>query len=72
MSYGERSCSREKAPKNKFGGCDYFNLEKMNCNVDCKYYTSNGEKPDSISEKLKIKRTPSISEMRIIFNKQRS
>ena len=46
----------ENAPKNKYGGCAYFSLEKMNCNVDCKYYTSNGQTPDSKPQKPIIKK----------------
>jgi len=45
MSWGERSCSREKAPKNEYGGCTYATI--TNCNVDCPHYTSNGLPPDS-------------------------
>ncbi len=46
MSWGERSCSKERAPKNKDGYCDV--AEIRTCNVDCKYYTWDGKtKPDS-------------------------
>ena len=46
MSWGERSCSKEKAPKNERGGCAV--AEFATCNVDCPYYTWNGvTKPDS-------------------------
>jgi len=46
MSWGERSCSHEKAPKNEYGGCSVCTMQ--NCNVDCKYYTWDGvTKPDS-------------------------
>lgn len=73
MSYGERSCLMDKAPKNEFGGCAYFSLEKMNCNVDCKYYTSNGLPPDSIPKNLmkkEIKKEiPSIKDIRRMQNK---
>lgn len=43
MSWGERSCSHEKAPKNEYGGCS---VSKMTtCNVDCQYYTWDGTTP---------------------------
>ncbi len=46
VSWGERSCSQEKAPKNEHGGCSYCTMGT--CNVDCKYYTWDGKtKPDS-------------------------
>ena len=46
MSWGERSCSLEKAPMNEHGGCSVCTMG--NCNVDCKYYTWDGvTKPDS-------------------------
>ncbi len=46
MSWGERSCCREKAPKNEHGGCSHSTVGT--CNVDCKYYTWDGKtKPDS-------------------------
>ncbi len=37
MSWGERSCSQENAPKNKYGGCAVAKFET--CNVSCGYYT---------------------------------
>lgn len=46
MSWGERSCSQEKAPRNEAGGCRI--AEPYTCNVDCKYYTWDGKtRPDS-------------------------
>jgi hypothetical protein len=46
MSWGERSCSMEKAPKNEYGGCAVATMN--NCNVNCRYYTWDGvTKPDS-------------------------
>ena len=46
MSWGERSCSHEKAPKNEHGGCSVCTMS--NCNVDCEYYTWDGKtQPDS-------------------------
>ena len=47
MSWGERSCSKEKAPKNEHGYCSHATM--LNCNVDCPYYTWDSEtKPDSV------------------------
>ena len=46
MSWGERSCSQEKAPKNEHDGCSYSTIET--CNVDCPYYTWDKKtQPDS-------------------------
>ena len=65
MGWGERSCSREKAPKNEFGGCAVAKFET--CNVGCKYYTWDGKtRPDSVmytstekeAEKVKQKNRP--------------
>ena len=54
MSWGERSCSMEKAPKNEYGGCSYSTMPL--CNVDCKYYTWYGvTEPDSKPNKLRRK-----------------
>lgn len=43
MSWGERSCSQEKAPKDEYGGCSYATIER--CNHLCPYYTWDGETP---------------------------
>ena len=50
MSWGERSCSKENAPKNYAGGCDVATCGT--CNVDCEFYSWDGKtKPDSVSKK---------------------
>lgn len=46
MSWGERSCSHEEAPKNEYDGCSIATMSK--CNVNCEYYTWDGKtEPDS-------------------------
>lgn len=51
MSWGERSCSQEKAPKNEYGGCAIAAMET--CNVNCPYYTWDKKtEPDSIKEEF--------------------
>ncbi len=48
MSWGERSCSRENAPKHESGGCAI--AEMHTCNVNCEKYTWDGKtKPDSMA-----------------------
>jgi len=55
MSWGERSCSQMRAPKNEHGGCAV--AEMRTCNVYCKYYTWDGETtPDSGPNKKQIER----------------
>lgn len=51
MSWGERSCSKEKAPLNEYGGCTA--AEKQGCDVNCKYYTWDGKTPPD-SQKINI------------------
>lgn len=46
MSWGERSCSKSNAPLDEYGGCRAATMGT--CNVNCQYYTPNGQKPDSV------------------------
>jgi len=49
MSWGERSCTAEKAPRSEHGGCSVVTMS--NCNVNCKYYEWDGiTKPDSVKK----------------------
>jgi ribosomal protein L31 len=38
MSWGEISCSKRNAPKNKYGGCTVATFET--CNKLCPFYTN--------------------------------